>query len=194
MDPQKPALFDLDASLADYAGAMRRDMARYSDLQPPYPLHWEQGLPPYVKNLMNLIRERPGWWRNLEQIAAGFQVLDEAIRTGFDIHVLTKSPQHIPSAASEKVHWVREHIGPQMPNGDTVDIHISDDKSLVYGRMLYDDYPVFMDAWLGARPRGLGIMPVNEFNADYRHEQVVRWDGTNFEEVQERMQEAFERE
>ena len=40
---------------------------------------------------------------------------------------------------------------------------------------------------------GLGIMPVNRANQDFGHPQVVRWDGSNLEEVAERLRAAYRR-
>jgi hypothetical protein len=36
-------------------------------------------------------------------------------------------------------------------------------------------------------------MPVNKSNKDFRHPQVVRWDGSNLEEVAERLRAAHRR-
>jgi 5'-nucleotidase len=66
-------------------------------------------------------------------------------------------------------------------------------KSLVYGTFLYDDYLPYMEAWLKHRPRGLGIMPVTRSNRDFRHPQVVKWDGTNFDEVKRALTAAYAR-
>ncbi|MBI2573660.1 hypothetical protein HYV86_07380 [Candidatus Woesearchaeota archaeon] len=186
----KSALFDLDGSLANYVKAMERDMEKYSNLSPPYPVYWKEDLPPYVGNLINLIRLRPGWWEELEPIEDGFRILDASIQIGFEIDILTRAPRHMPHAAAEKLRWCEKHIAPR---DEAYGSHISTRKGAVHGRVFYDDFPEFMDSWLEHRPRGLGIMPVNRFNESYRHPQVVRWDGTNFDDVCDRLQQAYSR-
>jgi len=64
---------------------------------------------------------------------------------------------------------------------------------MVYGKFLYDDYPDYMLKWLEHRPRGLGIMPANRANQGFQHAQVVRWDGTNLDEVAARLRAAHKR-
>jgi hypothetical protein len=111
----------------------------------------------------------------------GMGVLNICRRLGFEIHALTKGPKRHSRAWREKVEWCQEHIA------EDVDIHITSDKGLVYGKLLYDDYQDYMDRWLAHRPRGLGIMPRTATNGDYRHPNVVMYDGTNLAEVEDAM-------
>ncbi|MGD1065503.1 MAG: hypothetical protein ABR975_01660 [Vulcanimicrobiaceae bacterium] len=97
-------------------------------------------------------------------------------------------PLRAPKAWTEKVEWCKEQ-----PELVTADIHLTMNKGLVYGTFLYDDYPVYMDLWLANRPRGLGVMLTTPDNAPYAHPNVVKWDGTNLEEVQRAMQIAYDR-
>ena len=48
-----------------------------------------------------------------------------------------------------------------------------------------------MSLWLSNRPRGLGIMPVNDYNKYFEHPQVIKWDGTNLDEVLRGMNIAY---
>ena len=188
MNEDSIGLFDLDGSLADYDKAVLTGLAR---LQAPHEPLIDAVRPafeiPHLYARIDLITREPGWWLNLEPIALGFQILELAKEIGFQIQVLTQGPKTNPLAWKEKVEWCQRHLG-----SDT-DIHITRNKGLVYGKFLYDDYPVYMLRWLEHRPRGLGIMPVNSSNADFRHPQVVRWDGTNLDEVTESLQAAFHR-
>jgi 5'-nucleotidase len=181
-------LFDLDGSLANYDQAVLEglnalkapDEPPVADLRHAYDL-------PHIKARIELICRQPNWWFNLEPIPMGFQVLKLAREIGFQIHVLTQGPKTKPLAWKEKVEWCQKHLGPD------IDIHITRNKGMVYGKFLYDDYPDYMLRWLEHRPRGLGIMPVNRANQDFRHPQVVRWDGTNLDELSERLRAAHRR-
>ena len=76
---------------------------------------------------------------------------------------------------------------------DVKHIHITQDKSVHYGKVLVDDYPGYIEAWLEHRPRGLVIMPAHDHNKDFVHAQVVRYDGTDLDEVCATMHAAFHR-
>ena len=67
------------------------------------------------------------------------------------------------------------------------------DKSIVYGKVLFDDWPEYVIKWLKYRPRGLVIMLDHIWNRDFHHPQVVKYDGTNFREVEERLEEVVEK-
>jgi hypothetical protein len=84
--------------------------------------------------------------------------------------ILTKGPYNATSAWTEKVQWCREHIY-------YVPITITEDKSLVYGKVLVDDWPPYVTQWLEWRPRGLVIMPDQPWNQDFIHPNVFRYRG-----------------
>lgn len=174
------ALFDMDGSLADFDGALARDLEELRSPGEPAltaDTLWRQETGPHVRARMRLIKAQPGWWLNLAPIPMGMQILELCRRAGFDVHVLTKGPKRHSNAWDEKVQWCQRHLG------SDVDIHVTSDKGLVYGKLLYDDYPEYMLRWLRHRPRGLGIMPANANNRDFAHPNVVKWDGTNLDEV-----------
>jgi hypothetical protein len=174
------ALFDMDGSLADYVGGMVRNLDTLRSPGEPAITDenlWDIENLGHLRARMDLIKSQPGWWLGLEPIPLGMQVLALCQQLGFAVHILTKGPKRHSLAWDEKVRWCQRHVGPD------VDIHVTSDKGLVYGKMLYDDYPEYMLRWLRHRPRGLGIMPVTPHNRDFTHPNVVRWDGTNLEEV-----------
>ncbi|QDU63247.1 5' nucleotidase, deoxy (Pyrimidine), cytosolic type C protein (NT5C) [Planctomycetes bacterium Pan216] len=176
------ALFDMDGTLADYHDSMVRELARLSCPTEPV-IDLDQNSPPdYLRARMDLIKARPGWWYGLEPLKSGFDILRVAENVGFDIHILTKAPRNHSLAWKEKVEWCSRHLGP-----DT-NVHITQDKGMVYGTVLVDDTPDFMLRWLRWRPRGLGIMPVASYNAAFSHPSVIRYDGTNLDEVEEALQ------
>jgi hypothetical protein len=98
--------------------------------------------------------------------------------------VLTQGPRRNANAWTGKKLWIDKNLG------QDVDITITRDKGLVYGKVLVDDFPEYIERWLEWRPRGLVIMPVNESNINFKHPQVIRYDGFNFIEVAAAMKEA----
>lgn len=168
----KIALFDMDGTLADYDQKLAQDLAllRHTN-EPEEDLNWttEDERPDYIKARIRLVKSQPGWWESLAEIPSGFLLLWLAKKVGFTVHVLTKGPRRLPFAWGEKLQWCQKHIAPD------VDITITHDKGIVYGRVLVDDYPEYMDRWLKHRPRGLGLMPATDYNVGYQHSNVIRY-------------------
>jgi 5'-nucleotidase len=207
----KPCLFDLDGTLCDHTRALMRDLALIQSPSDPSVHRHDDDEPVWVRERKRLIRSQTGWWRNLEKIDLGFQVYRVAREIGFSINVLTKGPWTCANAWSEKVEWCRIHLD------DDVKITISEDKSIVYGRVLVDDYVPYVVGWLNHRPRGLVVMVANEENRFYIEEaekycrkiknstafnnlieadkggRIVRYDGSNLDEVIEKMQYTYDR-
>ena len=74
-----------------------------------------------------------------------------------------------------------------------MDVIITRDKGLVYGKILVDDYPGYVERWLEWRPRGTVIMPANEENKNFSHQNVIRYDGSNLNEIKEAIKSTKER-
>lgn len=180
------ALLDMDGTVADYEEAMRRDLdlIKAPDEQ-SFPIHGPY--PDYIKNRMRIIKLQPDWWFNLPKVKLGFDLYNEVRRLGFKVHVLTKGPWKTSAAWSEKLRWCRKHLHPE------VGVTITEDKGLVYGKVLIDDYPEYMERWLKRRPRGLGIMPVKESNEGFEHPNVIKYDGSNMVQITEALIKAKER-
>lgn len=182
--PSEPiALVDMDGTLCDYAGEMNRELALLrSPDEPDVGLHHGPDEPAWLRARRQLIQQRPGWWRELPRLERGFAVVEVMRRLWFDLHILTKGPWGNAVAWSEKVSWCRAHV----PDAT---LHISEDKGLVYGKVLMDDYPGYIARWLAWRPRGLVIMPVWSWNHDAFADdpRVLPFDGTNLAEVEDRL-------
>lgn len=188
---KKPtALFDMDGTLANYFAAMTRDMELLrspGEVYPTIPGTTVLDLDacertPHLKARMDLIKRQPGWWLELDTLPAGYQLLYMALELGFEPHVLTKGPRNLHNAWGEKHQWVRQRTGIK-------DLTITLDKSLVYGRVLVDDYPRYLKGWLKHRPRGLGIMPDQPWNQGFEHPQVIRYImGKNDDEVRKALE------
>lgn len=185
--PAEPiALFDMDGTLADFDASMRPRLAALrSPSEDPTAEAVEHEEVPYMKERRRLIKSQPGFWRDLVPIPFGFQLLEEARAQRFLCQILTKAPRKIPAAAAEKIEWCVKYV-PDLP------ITQSEDKGLVYGKMLVDDWPEYIERWLTWRPRGLVIAVAQPWNVGIDTKfsnNVVRFDGTNFPYVRERMQE-----
>jgi 5'-nucleotidase len=187
---QRIALFDMDGTLADYEAALLRDLERMrSPYEPPLQLSPDHDEVSWIAARIQAIKRTPGWWENLPRLHSGFQLLALCQEIGFQIHILTKGPRTSHNAWTEKLLWCQQHIDPG------VNVTITFDKSLVYGRVLVDDYPPYVDAWLAHRPRGIAVMPETQYNRDYRHERAVRFAPlVNKHEVRFALQAAFDRE
>ncbi|MBA3549025.1 MAG: hypothetical protein H0T76_21285 [Nannocystis sp.] len=168
------ALIDMDGTLCDYHGAMSRGLAELcGDEQAPPPLDDER---PWMRARRELIRHQPGWWRELPRLERGFEVLAELQARRFEVHVLTKGPAAASSAWTEKIDWCNRHL-PGVP------VTITMDKGLVYGKVLVDDYPPYVERWLAWRPRGQVIMPAHPWNDGFSHPNVLRYTGDNLADV-----------
>lgn len=188
------SLIDLDSNIADYDKSLHYHMNRLrAPEEPIFTGRYESGgEPPHIEARRKLIQAYPGFWRDLEPIPLGFQVVNELRAIGFRLHVLTKGPKGTPSAFTEKKQWCDRYI----PDAA---LTIAGDKSLVYGKILMDDFPPYFTQWLRVRPRGLVITVAQPWNADYarggslEHSNVFRFDGTNLDELKQIIQRVYHR-
>lgn len=163
-------LIDLDSTLADFDGAMKLGMIPLMgphETIPPDDTVWGEAAP-WIQARRDLVKKQPGFWRNLAPIPEGFAVLEMAKRLKFQPMVLTKGPFKTTGAWTEKVDWCRTHI-PEVP------VTISEDKGLVYGRVLFDDWPAYALRWLEWRPRGQVIMLEHPWNRTFEHPNVFKY-------------------
>ncbi|MFN3201976.1 MAG: 5' nucleotidase, NT5C type [Bradymonadia bacterium] len=174
------ALIDLDGTLADYDGAMRRELAKLcSDeelaiMQAAPNLHALEHEGAHWEARMDLIKRLPGWWFGLARLEQNFALVEVMRRLDFDLHILTKGPWAKGLAWAEKVEWCQEHI----PDAE---VHITGSrtgKGMVYGKVLFDDYPPYVESWLKWRHRGLAILPAQPWNEGFTHDNAIRWDGS----------------
>lgn len=176
------ALIDMDGTVADFDRRMQEELEklRSPDERMRLPSIEEKG-PDWLEARMGLIKRQPGFWRGLPRIDLGFEVVEELVALDFELHVLTKGPRRTKSAWTEKVEWCAEHLPDAHPM-------IVSKKSLVYGRVLVDDWPPFFEDWLVARPRGLVVCVAQTWNVQYARTmgdvpplayRVCRYDGTN---------------
>jgi 5'(3')-deoxyribonucleotidase len=188
VDKNKVALIDLDGTVADFDKSMSVQLKL---LESP----GEKDLivdsvcdsPTYIQARRDLIKNQSGFWRNLERIELGFQIVEDLRSTGFSLHVLTKAPSKGLQAWTEKAQWCEANL----PDAS---ISITHDKSLVYGRILVDDYPPYFEEWLKWRPRGLVICVAQPWNHNsYGLPNVFRYDGANRMLMRAAIYEAYNR-
>jgi 5'-nucleotidase len=177
MDPENIALFDMDGTLCDHNLPLAKDLKK---LQGPsekdYSSIHTDHVPDYIKARADLIRSSKEWWANLPKFKLGWDILKIARKLGFKIMILTQGPKDKPEAWSGKMIWLQKNL----PN---IDVTMTRDKGLVYGKLLVDDYPPYIERWLENRPRGLVIMPAHEQNKHFSHPNVIRYNGKNIKEV-----------
>lgn len=179
------ALVDLDGTLADYDRQLRRDLDRFaSPHEPPIGGVLGSGLGrakrremEYLDRRRELITSQPGWFATLPKFKLGWDVLAILRELDYRIEILTQGPLYKPEAWKDKLEWCHRHV-PFMDG-----ITITRNKGLAYGRVLVDDWPEYALKWLAWRPRGLVVMPAHRHNEDFRHPQVIRYDGTNLKAV-----------
>lgn len=177
IETEQICLFDMDGTLFDYEGTMRADLTKLRGPNEPDPMTmniWDEDAYPWLTARMHLIKMVPGWWRKLPKLKEGWEIYNIVKKIGFQTQILTKGPSSKPHVWSEKVRCIRKHFAKE----EISSINITEDKKGQYGRVLVDDFGPYMDKWLKHRCRGLGIMPVNTNNKDYKHENVVKYDGS----------------
>jgi 5'(3')-deoxyribonucleotidase len=147
------ALVDMDGTLADFRGALDRDLrARLGD-------DLEKLSPKTLQQVEYLIRGQGGWYRNLKPLPLGFALVKMLQSIGFRIMIMTKSSMEAKNAWTEKVEWISQHL----PEADMM---VTQDKGIVYGKVLVDDYPGHFLRWLEHRPRGVVVMPRQPWNKE----------------------------
>jgi FMN phosphatase YigB (HAD superfamily) len=179
---EKIILFDMDGTLCDYDSGLFNDLEKLrSPEEPIFHPPIKDSFPEYVKARAELITSSGKWWANLPKFQLGFDIREMSKELGYREMILTQGPRRNPDAWSGKKSWIDKNLG------QDVDITITRDKGLVYGKVLVDDFPGYIERWLQWRPRGLVIMPANEGNYNFVHPQVIRYDGSNKTQVKNAM-------
>jgi hypothetical protein len=178
MKTQLIALFDMDGTLCDFEKSLTESMRKIqSPNEKPFVATHPKKYPDHIQNRKNLILSSVEWWANIPQLKLGFDIWNFVGLLKMRRMILTQGPKRNANAWTGKKMWIDKNIG-----CDT-DITITRNKGLVYGKLLVDDWPEYIIDWLEWRPRGLVIMPANNNNKNFKHSQVIRYDGNNFNEV-----------
>ena len=181
------ALFDMDGTLCDYNRGLREGLDKimspeekriYGDKLNNIDFHL---IPKELRGYFDKIRASEEWWENLPKFQLGWDVLGVAQELDYRVMILTQGPRRNPYAWSGKKRWIDKNLG------EDFDITITRDKGVVYGKVLVDDWPAYIRKWLVWRERGFVIMPANNHNINFKHPQVIRYDGNNLDEVRNAM-------
>ena len=170
------ALIDLDGSVANMAKAL---VTALNSMRSPGEDELTEATidnpPTWLDTRMDYIKQRPGFWQNLEEIPEGMQVVQMMRNAGYALNILSKGPRKAANAWTEKLLWVQDRI----PDADVSIVHV---KGRHYGRVLFDDWPKYIEPWLKYRPRGQVLMLDQPWNQGYSHPQVMRiLKGADFE-------------
>ena len=172
---KKPVvLFDMDGTLCDYAGGLAKSFneircgteKRYKSSD----FGFQKGMPKWMKSRRNFITANGDWWLDLKPLELGIKLFEIAGSIGFRRVICTKGPFDKPHAWSNKMIWCRK----QLSIYSDVSVTITEDKSLVYGAILVDDWPEYILPWLQVRPRGMVLLPNQPWNQNFEHERVCR--------------------
>lgn len=160
--PENIALVDMDGTVCDWHNRLRRDVQAVLGDD-------EKRLPPEtVTKIEHLIRSQPGWYLSLERLPVGFAIVKLLKKIGFSVMIATKATPRAKNAWSEKAAWCLQHFA------DDVEVTVSQNKTIIYGKILVDDYQKFAEPWLKRRPRGYVIMPDQPWNQGFLHPRVLR--------------------
>jgi len=182
MKIERIALFDMDGTICDYVGSMKLELEKLRAPNESYIDPFEIDNDPeyqYLWGRMDLIKSDEMWWANLPKFKLGFDILALTKELGFYNEILTQAPKSNPAALAGKLRWIINNL-----DGD-IDFTLTRNKSRHYGKVLIDDYPGFILPWLKHRPRGLVIMPLNRYNKEFVHDQVIMYDGQNINQIRE---------
>lgn len=181
MKNKKIALIDLDNTVADHESQLQKDLHAVLGTHLPT-------VPKQVREEVGyLIKNKPGWWLNLKPLDYGLSIVETLRQIGFRLTICSKGPSRSVNAWTEKVQWVQMHI----PDADIV---LTQDKSIVYGRVLVDDWPDYIKPWLDERPRGIVLMPATPHNKRFKHPRVFRLETYNdLRNVKQILQKVYDR-
>lgn len=165
------ALVDLGDTLCDCSGPLHARLAALRGPAEDAGAETREPLPAHLDARRRQIMGSPGFWQSLPPRAAGFGLLEILRAERFTVRVLSKGPRDAPQAWADKVAWCRRHL-PDTP------VIITDDKSLVFGHVLVDDWPPYVEQWQQRWPHGLAIVPAQPWNARLGESlRCIRYDG-----------------
>ena len=174
-DDDLVALVDMDNSVADYELSMLEGLkllASEAEIQKYGPVDcWstiqDASLKRVLKRRKDYVKKRPGFFEGLPVIQTGMDVVALLQRLGYRLMVASKAPVWGDEPWVEKARWCRKHLPEQ-------GITLTHDKSLMYGKVLFDDFPEYITAWLEHRPRGHVLMLDGPVNRNFEHSSVFR--------------------
>ena len=177
------ALVDMDGTLCECSGAIMSGLAQLrGPLEDPAEERLSEA-PAHIVARRRLIMSVPGFWRDLQPLRFGFDVIGALDEYDFKSYILTKGPRENSVGWMEKFEWCRKHV-PDLP------IVITEEKAIVHGAVLVEDWPPYIAQWLHSCPTGLVIVPAQPWNLDVERSfpaQAIRYDGSNLNTIRQRL-------
>ena len=126
---KKRLFVDMDNTLVDFNGGMSRVPKEISD-KLPYNYEWD--MPAYDGMI--------GYFASLYPMEGGIETLRALDASGlYDVYILTSSPWENPSAAKEKLEWIRKYFGSEKTDMLFKRVIICHHKDFLKGDILIDD-------------------------------------------------------
>ena len=171
------ALVDLGDTLCDCSGALHEGLARLRGPGERAEDEHRHPLAPHLEARRELVMAAPGFWACLPPLPLGMELLQLLRDEGFVVHVVTKGPRQSCAAWADKVAWCRQHL-------PGVSVVVTDDKALVHGDVLVDDWLPYVERWQRRNGGGLAIVPAHPWNTNaVAWPRCVRYDGRNRPEL-----------
>jgi len=177
--PKKLAFIDMDGTIANHHEALHRELeAMAGPGEGPIPTN-PHGGPDHIEARIDRIHKMKDFWLDLKPIGLGFYVADALKNLGFDLHILTKGPRLATVAWTEKKDWCLKYM-PDVP------VTITENKAILRGDVLFDDYPPYVEGFLEANPEAKAVMLAYDYNEYFNHERVLKIRGPqDIEKLQE---------
>ena len=142
-------LVDMDGVIADWGAHYGYHLDRHGHAAYGMPRHQDQlsynlseNLTKTERMILTDIMEYPGFYEDLAPIEGGIEALHLMASKGFEVFIVTKPWVRNPTCASDKLNWVREHLGESW-GGQVI---LTSDKTLIRGDYLIDDKPTITGA------------------------------------------------
>lgn len=182
MSDEKPvALLDMDGTICDYHNALQRDMQNL--------LGGETVSQPTREKIEGLVKSQTGWYRKLKPLPLGMEIYRTLREIGFQIVICSKGSRWSKNSWTEKMEWVAEHLD------EDVLMNLTQVKQLVYGRVMVDDYPSHFLPWLERRPRGIVVVPAQDWNVDVKPNERIHkmYESDDIEKIRPILEKAYSR-
>ncbi|MDF2506351.1 MAG: 5-3-deoxyribonucleotidase [Microbacterium sp.] len=132
-------LVDLDGVLASWHGGVSERLETQGfDVSTLNHSLWDLGIDDAARDRIKSVHAQPGFYRHLQPIPGGIEVVRELARQGHQVRICSSPDSTNPTCASDKIAWVREHLGPEWVKR----LILTDDKTVVRGDVLIDDKPL----------------------------------------------------
>lgn len=168
-------LVDMDGVICEWDAAYDEALDLHGDAAANIPrtaertaFNLNEGRTPAEKRIIKQIMCQPGFYAELRPIYGARAALKEMIALGHDVRLVTSPWASNPTCASDKLNWVRRHIGESWA-ARTV---ITNDKTLVVGDVLIDDRPSVTGHY---KPKWKHVLFDRPYNQDVNKPRITRW-------------------